>query len=110
MDEEHFSPDIDHLRFCEGCDEWRHKNYFDPGRTYCKMCHKAHLDRMTHALRMGTLSSAEIANLSSFELPRPITPEDRVTYTIADDEPPLTTDELNAIFMERPPTTAEWRD
>jgi hypothetical protein len=91
----------DQLKMCDGCNEWRHISHFTVGRKYCRVCYAASLKRLDDALRAGNASQNELILPPNLELTRPIQPDDRVTYTVPDDEPALTTDELNAMAAGR---------
>lgn len=97
---------IDELRMCDGCSEWRHITNFEVGRKYCRVCYAAHMKRLTDLLTKGGAAASELIlpTRMSLELPRPIQPDDRVSYTVKDDVPDLTTEELNAMALG---TTAE---
>lgn len=92
---------IDELRMCEGCSEWRHITNFEVGRKYCRVCYAAHMKRLTDLLTKGGAATSELIlpTRMSLELPRPIQPDDHVSYTVKDDVPDLTTDELNAMAL-----------
>lgn len=92
---------IDELRACEGCAEWRHVTNFEVGRKYCRVCYAAHMKRLTDLLTKGGAAASELVlpTRMSLELPRPIQPDDHVSYTVKEDIPDLTTDELNARLL-----------
>jgi hypothetical protein len=97
----------DQLRFCDGCSEWRHKTMFVLGRKYCRVCYAASLKRLDDALRAGHASQSELILPPHLELTRPIQPSDHVSYTVRDDVPDLTTDDLNARVMGTPESWLE---
>ena len=98
----------DQLRQCGGCSEWRHITQFEVGRQYCRVCFAASLKRLDDALRKGLSSQNELILPTSLtlELSRPITPDDRVSYLVSDEEPELTVDDLNRRSMG----LQEWED
>lgn len=100
----------DQIRMCGGCNEWRHITQFEVGRKYCRVCFAASMKRLNDALTGGFSSQNELIlpHGVALELARPLTPDDGVAYTVADDVPDLTADELNMRAMGIPEW--EWED
>lgn len=104
------TPDLpvigDQLRVCGGCGHIRHHTHFPPGRKYCRVCKGAFDAMRDHGIKTGLYSLEEMTKLlQQSEWAEPLRPDAQIYMTVADDEPPPTTEELNAMLE-----TPEHRD
>lgn len=84
---------VDEIRVCEGCGQFRHRNWFIASHRFCHECREAQAWRFDQALRLGTASESEL--LTGNPSAEVVIPAGQMIRQEWDEAPTPTTQELN---------------